>query len=69
MKGIVFLTEGIYCNIFKCNYLRNEKYFLNFFFAFFKFRFKFEIFQKIGDSQSWGIVELTDSEKRGYINV
>ena len=34
MKGIVFLTEGIYCNIFKCNYLRNEKYFLNFFLLF-----------------------------------
>ena len=48
MTSIVFLKEAIYCNIFRCNYLKNEKYFLNFFFffVFFKFRFKFEIFQK-----------------------
>ena len=36
MAGIVFLTEAIYCNIFRCNYLRNENLFLNFsFFSFF----------------------------------
>ena len=30
MTSIVFLTEAISCNIFRCNYLRNEKYFLYF---------------------------------------
>ena len=34
MWSIVFLTEAIYCNIFRCNYLRNEKYFLTFFLHF-----------------------------------
>ena len=31
MKNIPFLTEAIYCNIFRWLYLRKEKYFLNFF--------------------------------------
>ena len=35
MTGIVSLTEAIYCNIFRCNYLRSEKYFQHFFFFFF----------------------------------
>ena len=30
MTSILFLTEAIYCNIFRCNYLRKEKYFLHF---------------------------------------
>ena len=37
MTSILFLTEGIYCNIFRCNYLRKEKFFHNFFF-FLQFR-------------------------------
>ena len=28
--SILFLTKTIYRNIFRCNYLRNKKYFLNF---------------------------------------
>ena len=31
MTSIPFLTEATYCNIFRCLYLRKEKYFLNFF--------------------------------------
>ena len=31
MRSIIFLTEGIYSNIFRWNYLRNEKYFLELF--------------------------------------
>ena len=27
MTSIVLLTEAIYCNILRCNYLRNEKHF------------------------------------------
>ena len=34
MTSILFLTEAIYCNIFRCNYLRNEKYLPNHFFQF-----------------------------------
>ena len=30
MTSILFLTKAIYCNIFRCIYLRNEKYFVNF---------------------------------------
>ena len=48
MTTILFVTEAIYCNIFRCNYLKNEKYFLHFlfFFAFFKFSFNLSIFKK-----------------------
>ena len=65
ITNILFLTEVIYCKIFRCSYLRNEKYFLNFFFAFSKFRFNFEHFQKKDYPHSWCIFELKDSEKRG----
>ena len=34
MTSILFLTEAIYCNIFRWTYLRNEKYFLNIFLHF-----------------------------------
>ena len=34
MTSILFLTEAIYCNIFRCIYHRNEKYFVIFFFIF-----------------------------------
>ena len=34
MTSILFLTEASYCNIFRCNYLKNEKYFLNSFLPF-----------------------------------
>ena len=33
MTSILFLTELIYYNIFRCNYLRSERYFLNLFFS------------------------------------
>ena len=59
MTSIFFLTEAIYCKIFRCNYLRNKRYFLNFYLYFFKFRFNFEIFQKRDDPQRWFIFELT----------
>ena len=31
MTSILLLIETIYCNIFRCNYLRNKKLFLDFF--------------------------------------
>ena len=65
ITSILFLAEAIYCKIFRCIYLRNEKYFVNFFFSIWKSRVNFEHFQKKDDSHSWCIFELTDSEKRG----
>ena len=44
MTSIVFLKGAIYCNIVRCNYLRHEKLFLNFFFQFSKFKCNFEYF-------------------------
>ena len=34
MASILFLTKNIYCNISRCNYQRNEKYYLKFFLYF-----------------------------------
>ena len=65
MKSILFAIETIYCNILRCNYLRNENLFLYFFLAFSKFRLNFEHLQKKDDPDSWYIFEITDSEKHG----
>ena len=48
---------------------RKQKTFTQFFSAFLKSSLNFEHFQKKDDSHSWGISEITDSEKHGYINV
>ena len=48
ITSILFLVETIYSNTCRCNYLRNEKYLLIFFFffAFSKFTFNVEYFLK-----------------------
>ena len=46
MASILFLTEAIYYNIFRCIYLRNEKYFPNFFFHFRNLESILNIFKK-----------------------
>ena len=46
MTSIVFLTEAIYCNIFRWNYFRNKKYFLNFFLNFLNLDSILNIFKK-----------------------
>ena len=46
MTSILFLTEAIYCNIFRCNYLRNEKNFRNFFLHFLNLDSILNIFKK-----------------------
>ena len=46
MTSILFLIKTIYSNIFTCNYLRNEKYFLNFFLPFRNLISILNIFQK-----------------------
>ena len=55
VTSILFLIETIYSNIFRCNYLRNGKYFLFFlfFFSFSQFRLNFERFQQKDDLDSW----------------
>ena len=65
MTSIIFLIETIYSNIFRCNYLKNEKYFQNFFFASSEFRLNFKHFPKKDDPHSWCIFELKGSENRG----
>ena len=46
MISILFSTEAIYCNIFRCIYLRNKKYFVNFFLHFLNFDSILKIFKK-----------------------
>ena len=48
---------------------RKQKTFSDFFSAFLKSSLNFEHFQKKDDSHRWGISEITESEKHGYINV
>ena len=46
MTSILFLTDVIFCNIFKSIYLRNEKYFLHFFLHFLNLDSILNIFEK-----------------------
>ena len=46
MTSILFLTEGIYCKILRCIYLRNEKYFVDFFLHFLNLEWIFNSFKK-----------------------
>ena len=46
MTSILFLTEAIYCNIFRSIYLRNKKYFLNCFLHFLNLDSLLNIFKK-----------------------
>ena len=48
---------------------RKEKTFSEFFSPFLKSTLNFEHFQRKDDSHSWGLSEITDAEKHGYINV
>ena len=50
---------------------RETKNFFWIFFCIFEIYFKFSTFskKKKNDSHSWGISEIMDSEKHGYINV
>ena len=72
MASILFFIETILRKQFRCKYLEKQTAFSQYFSAFFKCSLNFEDFQKKkkkkNDSQSWGISEITDSEKHGYIN-
>ena len=65
MTSILLLTEAIFCNMFRCNYLRNEKRFLNFPLHVRNLDSILDMFKKKDDLHSWCVFELTDSEKPG----
>ena len=46
MTSILLLREAIYCNIFRCIYLKKEKYLLNFFLHFLNLDSILYIFKK-----------------------
>ena len=46
MTSILFLTDALFCNIFRCIYLTNEKYFPVFFFYFLNLDSILNIFPK-----------------------
>ena len=46
MTSILFLTGAIYCNIFRCLYIKNEKNFLNFILHYIYLDTIFNIFKK-----------------------
>ena len=46
MTSILFLKETIYYNMFRCNFLRNKKHFLNFFLHFQNSDWILNIFQE-----------------------
>ena len=65
MTSILFLIDTIYCNQFRCNYLRNKNLFLNLFLNFQNLDLILNIFEKKDDCCSWSSSEITDSENRG----
>ena len=65
ITSTLFLIDTIFSSIFICNYVRNEKFCLNFFVAFSKSRFNFDPFGQKEDPHSWCSFGLTDSSRRG----
>ena len=62
MTSILFVTVVISRNYVKCNYLRKQKPFLNFFCPFSKSASKSKHFEEKDDSHSVGIFDITDCE-------
>ena len=58
-------NRGNFFQHFQMQLYQKPKIVSEFFFAFSKFTFDFEHFQKEDDSHKWCSFELTDSEKRG----
>ena len=63
MTGIPLLVETIEWTQFRSIYLKNKRFLLRFFSAFFKSAFKFRTFSKKDDAHSLCISEITDHEK------
>ena len=67
MTSIFFLIQTIQRNQLKRKYLK-KKSFLRLFSPRLKFSLNFKHFQKKCDPRSWCISEITNSDKRDYIN-
>ena len=65
MTSILFLIETIYRNIFRCNYLENNRNFHNFLFHLGNLDSTLNILKEKDDPHRWCIFELTDFEKCG----
>ena len=63
-KKYYFLNRGNLFQLLQMKLSEKRKIFSQFSFAFPKFRFNFEHFQKLDDPHSWCIFDLTDSERR-----
>ena len=63
-----FVNRGYLLQHLEMHLSQKRKRNSNFFFAFSKFRFTFQIFQKKDGGHSWCIFELIFFEKRGQIN-
>ena len=59
------LNKGNLLHHFQMELSQTWKIFSRFFFSFTNFKFNFEHFEKKVDSDSWCILELTDSDGRG----
>ena len=68
MTSILFLVETIQCKKLRCIYLKNKKIF-SISLCIFQIYIKFWTFSKKDDPHSLCICEITDRERRGYINV
>ena len=68
MTSILFLKEAIYCNNFRCNYLRNEKLFLIFFFLLYFVNLD-SILNVFIKKMTLVVDVFFNFEKSGYINV
>ena len=65
MTNIPLIVRRSEWKQFRCVYLKNKTFFLNFFFlAFFESALNFEHFQKKDDPHSLCIAEITDHETR-----
>ena len=63
-----FVIETIYSSHFRCDYLRNKKYFW-IFLCIFEIYIKFWTFLKKEQPHRWFISEIKDAEKAFKINV
>ena len=64
MPSTLFLVETIEYNQFRCIYLKNKNFFVNYF-KHFQIYIKFWKFKKKDDLHSLCVSEITESERRG----
>ena len=69
MTGISVAICRISRNNFKHQYLRNKRFFLEFFIAYLECASNLEHFEKKDEHPSLVISEIIDSERVGYLNV